>query len=129
MKIAVTYDNEQVFQHFGHTELFKVYEVENGNIIDSYVAGVEGAGHEALAIVLKNSEIDTLICGGIGMGAQLALKDVGITLYGGVTGSCDDAVNALLKGELNYNPNVTCNHHEDHNCHHEEGGCGHNCHN
>lgn len=123
MRIAVTYDNEEIFQHFGHTELFKVYEVEDNKIVDSYVASVEGAGHEALAIVLANSGIDVLICGGIGYGAQMALKEVGITLYGGCIGKCDDAVSALLEGKLDYNPDVKCDHHE------HEGECGHNCHN
>jgi hypothetical protein len=30
MKIAVTYENGMIFQHFGHTEQFKIYETENG---------------------------------------------------------------------------------------------------
>ena len=34
MKIAVTYENEMVFQHFGHTEKFKIYEIENDNIVE-----------------------------------------------------------------------------------------------
>ena len=32
MKIAVTYENGQVFQHFGHCASFKFYDVENGEI-------------------------------------------------------------------------------------------------
>ena len=131
MKVAVTYDNEEVFQHFGHTELFKVYEISDNKIVDKYVAEVVGAGHEALAMVLKNSDIDVLICGGIGMGAQIALNEVGIKFYGGVVGNCDMAVEALLNGTLEYNPDVKCNHHEHHEneCGNHEGGCGHHCHN
>ena len=45
MKIAVTYDNGSVFQHFGKTENFKIFEVENGAIISSEVVGSNGAGH------------------------------------------------------------------------------------
>ena len=132
MKIAVTYENEQIFQHFGHTEQFKIYEVDNGKIISSELVNTNGQGHGALAGLLATTNVDILICGGIGGGAQMALAAAGIKLYGGVNGSCDDAVEALLKDNLEYNPNVRCNHH-GHN--HEEGnhtcgehGCGtHNC--
>jgi len=131
MRIAVTYENGQIFQHFGHTAQFKVYDVENGAVTASQVLDTNGSGHGALAGFLKNAEVDTLICGGIGGGAQMALAEAGIKLYGGVTGPADLAVEALLKDRLAYNPNVKCDHH-DHN--HEEGhscgdhGCGsHSC--
>lgn len=130
MKIAVTYDNGQVFQHFGHTEAFKIYEVRDGAVKDSEVVDTMGSGHGALAGFLKDRGVDTLICGGIGGGAQTALAQAGIKLYGGVTGSADDAVAALLEGKLDFNPDVHCDHHS-----HEEGhscgnhGCGeHHCH-
>ena len=130
MKIAVTYDNGQIFQHFGHTEKFKVYEVENGVIHSTQVVSTNGSGHGALAVFLAQYEVDTLICGGIGGGAQVALAQAGIKLYGGVAGDADAAVEALLADKLEFNPNVRCNHH-----HHEEGhacgdhGCGsHSCH-
>ena len=130
MKIAVTYDNGQVFQHFGHTETFKIYDVSEGSVKDSEVVDTMGSGHGALAGFLKDRGVDTLICGGIGGGAQTALAQAGINLYGGVTGSADDAVAALLEGKLDFNPDVHCDHHS-----HEEGhscgnhGCGeHHCH-
>lgn len=122
MKIAVTYENEEVFQHFGHTEQFKLYTVENGTIIQEQVISTNGSGHGALAGFLKNTGADTLICGGIGAGAQTALRDAGIQLYGGVTGKADDAVQALLNGNLGYNPNVHCDHHD-----HEHAGGEHHC--
>lgn len=131
MKIAVTYENGQVFQHFGHCENFKIYNVEDGKVTDSQVVSAVGSGHGALAGFLKQRDVDTLICGGIGGGAQNALAQAGIRLFGGVSGSADDAVNALLAGNLGYDPDVHCNHHD----HHEEGhscgdhGCGsHSCH-
>ena len=131
MKIAVTYDNGNVFQHFGKTENFKVYEVEDNKVVSSEVIGSNGTGHGALAGLLAEQGIDVLICGGIGGGAQNALAQAGIRLFGGVSGSADDAVNALLAGNLGYDPDVHCNHHD----HHEEGhncgdhGCGsHSCH-
>ena len=133
MKIAVTYENETIFQHFGHTEQFKVYEIENGAVVNTKVLDTNGSGHGALAGLLASIGADVLICGGIGGGAQMALREAGIKLYGGVSGSCDAAVKAYLAGNLDFNPNVKCNHHGDH--HHGEGhtcgshGCGgHSCH-
>ncbi|MBP3310986.1 MAG: NifB/NifX family molybdenum-iron cluster-binding protein [Butyricicoccus sp.] len=129
MKVAVTYENGQVFQHFGHSEQFKVYDVENGTVVKSEVIGTNGSGHGALATLLDAQGVDVLICGGIGGGAQMALKEAGIELFGGVSGSADDAVAAYLAGALAYNPNVQCNHHG--HAHHGNcgsGGCGsHTC--
>lgn len=128
MKIAVTYENGEVFQHFGHTETFKVYEVEDGKVISSQIIGSDGNGHEALAGLLANQRIDVLICGGIGGGAQAALSEQGIELCAGASGSADAAVEAYLRGEL-VNTGANCDHHheEGHSCHDHGGGCG-GCH-
>ena len=132
MKIAVTYENGMVFQHFGHTEQFKIYEAENGEIKSTHLADATGSGHGALAGFLTSLDIDVLICGGIGAGAQQALSAAGIRFYGGVTGSADEAVNNLLAGSLEYNANVQCNHHEhehscgSHSCGENKHGCGGN---
>lgn len=131
MKIAVTYDNGNIFQHFGHTEQFKIYTVEDNKIISSELVFTMGSGHGALAGFLSANNVDTLICGGIGGGAKQALAEAGIKLFGGAAGSADDAINAVLNGSLEYNPNVSCSHHdnehgEGHTC--GEHGCGsHNC--
>lgn len=132
MRIAVTYENGEIFQHFGHTQQFKVYEVENGAVVASKVVDTNGSGHGALAGVLMSLQADVLICGGIGGGAQMALAEAGIKLYGGVSGDADKAVEEFVAGNLAFNPNVQCNHH-DHQ--HGEGhvcgshGCGgeHHC--
>ena len=130
MKIAVTYENEQIFQHFGHTEQFKIYTAENGKIINSEVIDTNGSGHGALAVLLSTLGVDALICGGIGGGAQIELTHVGIKIFGGVNGSCDTAVESLLNGTLVFNPEVKCDHHNQHGAEHACGnhGCGHNCH-
>lgn len=127
MRIVVTYENGMIFQHFGHTESFKVYDVEDGKIVSSEVVSTNGQGHGALAGVLNGLNADVLICGGIGGGAQMALAQAGIKLFGGVSGEADKAVEAYLAGELAYNPNVQCNHHGDHDHGHNCGG-GHTCH-
>lgn len=122
MRIAVTYENEEIFQHFGHTQQFKIYDVENDAVTASQVVDTNGSGHGALAGILQALHVDVLICGGIGGGAQAALAEAGIRLYGGVRGNADEAVDALLSGSLNYNPEVKCSHHD-----HEHGGEGHTC--
>ena len=121
MRIAVTYENGEVFQHFGHSVQFKLYDVEGGKIISEQVADTNGSGHGALAGFLQAAKVDALICGGIGMGAQMALADAGIALYAGVQGSADDAARALAAGTLDYDPDARCDHHG----HHHEGACGH----
>lgn len=122
MKIAVTHENGEIFQHFGHTAQFKIYTVEDGKIVQTQIADTSGSGHGALAIFLQNAGIDTLICGGIGGGAQEALRNAGIKLCGGVSGKADEAVVALLNGTLGFDPNVHCAHHD-----HEHGERGHTC--
>ncbi len=130
MKIAVTYENGEIYQHFGHTEQFKLYEVADGKVTSSQVVDTNGQGHGALAGFLQQHHVDTLICGGIGGGARMALEEAGIQLYGGVSGTADEAVAALLAGNLQYQPDVMCSHHhgEDHDCA-SHGTCGHgSCH-
>ena len=128
MKIAVTYDNGNIFQHFGKTEFFKVYEVEDGKVVSSKVIGSNGVGHGALAGLLADRAVDVLICGGIGGGAQAALEDAGVELCAGAEGDADRAVEAYLKGEL-VSSGANCDHHhheEGHSCgdHEEDHGCG-----
>ena len=131
MKIAVTYDNGQIYQHFGHCALFKLYEAEDGKVVSSKIIDANGSGHSMLAGMLMMNGADAVICGGIGGGAVTALGRFGIKVYGGVTGDADAAVEAFLRGELNYNPDARCSHHdahhgEGHECgEHEEG---HECH-
>ena len=135
MKIAVTYDNGNIFQHFGRTEFFKVYEIEDNKVVSSEVIGSNGVGHGALAGLLSEQSVDVLICGGIGGGAQGALAEAGVELCSGAEGDADQAVEAYLKGELiSTGANCDHHHHEDgHSCgDHEEGhscggGCGDSC--
>lgn len=129
MRIAVTYENETIFQHFGHTQQFMIVDAEDGKILNSTLIKTNGSGHGALAQILKQAQADVLICGGIGGGAQRALEEAGIRLYGGVSGNCKEAVEALLAGNLLFSEDATCHHHEhgsDHHC--SVHGCGiHSC--
>lgn len=124
MKIAVTYENGEVFQHFGHTGQFKVYEISDGKVIKEEVMDTGGSGHGALAGLLGEIAADALICGGIGGGARAALAEAGIALYPGASGNADQCIRDFLAGRLSYDPDTVCSHH------HQEGGhtCGsHRC--
>lgn len=133
MRIAVTYEDGQVFQHFGHCKEFKIYETEGTSAVSSKVLGTGESGHGALAGFLKENGVEALICGGIGGGARAALDEMGIRLYPGVTGSADESVSALLSGRLSFDPDTTCSHHHEdgqtcgsHQCGEDKQGCGGN---
>lgn len=130
MKIAVTYLNGNVFGHFGHSEAFKIYDIESGQVKSAEVVAAPANGHGALAGFLASLGADALICGGIGMGARVVLAEAGITVYGGVEGEADKAVAALLSGTLEYDPDAACSHHghgeEGHSCGEHHCG-GHDC--
>ena len=115
MRIAVTYDNAngEVFQHFGRTEFFKIYEAENDKVVSSEVLSAGGVGHEALAGVLARGGVDVVICGGLGAGMQAALADAGIRVVSGATGNADRAVQAFLGGSME-SQGVNCEHHGCH---------------
>ena len=133
MRIAVTYENGEIFQHFGHTEQYKLYDAEERKIVNEQIVDTSGSGHGALAGFLQAAKVDALICGGIGMGAQMALADAGIKLYAGVQGSADAAAKSLAEGTLEYDPDAKCDHHGHHHGENHEGGhhhgkgldCGH----
>lgn len=133
LRIAVTYENGQIFQHFGHTEFFKIYDVEAEKVVCSTVISTNGSGHGALADLLKQLNANVLICGGIGGGAQAALSRAGVKLFGGAKGDADAAVEAFLQNKLDYDPNAKCEHHGEHHhdshfCGERHGGCGeHGC--
>ena len=120
MVVAVTYEKGQVFQHFGHTEYFKIYETSETEVLKSEILSTEGQGHSALAAFLKERKVNTLICGGLGAGAQMALQEMGIRVFPGITGNADEAVRQLVAGTLACHPGANCHHHQ-----HHEGDCGH----
>ena len=136
MKIAVPYENGQVFQHFGHSAQFKIYDAENGQILSSGIVSTNGQGHGALVGFLVQNGVNVVLCGGIGAGAQNALAQAGIQLFGGISGDADTAVSDYLSGHLVFDPNAHCNHHSheeghtcgSHSCHEDKGGCTGNCH-
>ena len=133
MRIAVTFENDAIFQHFGHTQQFKLYDVQDRKVVRAAVMDAQGYGHGALAGFLKAFDVDVLICGGIGGGAINALANAGIDIYPGIDGSADMAVMQYLMGVLPKRTDVRCSHHdhahgEDHDCGSHEHSCGdHGC--
>lgn len=130
MRVAVTYDNGNVFGHFGRTEQFKVYDIEDGKVINSQILDTNGEGCGALAGILNIADVDALICGGIGGGAQRALVEAGIDLYAGASGNTDDVINEFIAGTLDASGEANCDHHEHehgdgHVCGHGHGKCHH----
>lgn len=124
MKIATTYDNGNIFAHFGHCIHFKLYIVENGEVVSTRIITSMKGGHGALSILLAEHKVDKLICGGIGNGAKEALSAANIEVFPGVSGDANESVQALLEGTLVFDRDTTCNHH------HEDGhDCGENKHN
>ncbi len=127
MKVAVTYENGEVFQHFGRTPAFQVYEVSDGKVLSSEVIDTNGTGHGALAGFLEDIGAEVMICGGIGGGAIAAMNEAGIKVYAGASGSADEAVNSYVAGTLPEIGDATCDRHEHEG--HGEHGCSHGgCH-
>ena len=129
MIIAITSENGEVFQHFGHTPEFTIYETKGEELLGPRVISTNGKGHGALAGLLDALGAEVLICGGIGGGAQMALDEIGVKVVGGASGKVADVVAAFLKGELEVDPDFQCHHH-DHDAGHKcgEHGCGGHCH-
>lgn len=127
MRIAVTYENGLVFGHFGHTKAFKIYDVEDNKIISEEILDTSDSGHCALAKILVENNVDTLICGGLGKGAINAISEANIKICAGVNGSADEAVKLFLSDELKYTTEANCDHHHDenHSCADHDHNCSH----
>ena len=134
MKIAVTYDNGEVFQHFGHTEQFKIYEIEDNKVINEEIINTNGTGHGLLGKLLISKGVNALICGGLGSGARSILEENNIKVYPGVVGNSDQAIEDFINNKLDYDENKKCDHHEhehehnceEHDCSKDKGGCSGN---
>lgn len=138
MKIAVPYSDGQVFQHFGKSEQFKIYDTIDDEIISSEIVDTSGSGHSALADFLKEKGAGVLICGGIGVGAVTALQNAGIQILGGAEGEADKCVEEFLGGRLHFGTSgcascsSSCGHHhgdgDEEECDGNISACGTWCH-
>ncbi len=126
MRIAVPYENGEIFQHFGRTPAFKIYDVEDKKIVKSEILSCEGNGHAALGGWLTAHHVNAVICGGIGAGAIGVLSGANIKVFTGVVGKADQAINGLIDGTLECGLSDNCDHHHEEQEH--ECECHHECH-
>lgn len=124
MRVAVSYDNGDIFAQFDGSRFFKLYELEGENVVRDVVVPTWGEGHEAIAECLKQYGANVLICGGIPGSVRAALGEAGILVFGGVIGKADTAVQAFLKGTLQIHPESSC---DSHSCGGHCEGCGESC--
>ena len=130
MKLAIPYENGQVFPHFGKTQQFKIYDIADGKVGASLVVPVMGGGHGALAGFLRMLGISVVLVGGIGPGALDALARYDITPIPGVSGDADKAAADFVAGKLSPDTAALCQHHHEGNpfgCGHHTCGEGHDC--
>ena len=126
MRIAIPYYMDKIFQHFGHAPQFKVYEIENHQVVMEMVVEPQAQGHAAVADLLRSMDVRVVICGNIGQGAMQALQEAGIIFFGGVTGDADAAITALIQGGLKYDPDIKCEAHSCGDCS-DCGDCAGDC--
>lgn len=127
MKVAICFDKGRVFQHFGHTKEFKIYEIKDNKVTDFYYVSASGEGCSALVPILKFNQVNVLICGGLGDGAYNHLTEQGIIVLSGVDGDVDEVIGEFINETLEYKEGANCDHHEnegeDHHCHDNKKKC------
>ncbi len=144
MVIAVAYKDNEIFEHFGHAEMFAIYKTneENTELVSKELVEVKESGHQAVADLMDSCGVDAVIVGNIGTGARQALAEYGIVAFAGFCGNADDAAELMMRGQLPYlSDEGGCSggcsgchsHDEDGGCgcgghDHEDGSCGCGCH-
>lgn len=120
MKVAVAYDNGEIYGHFGHCPQFAFYEY--GEYVyectKTLVDTSDRSGHEAMAKLMQEQGVDAVLCGQMGGEAKALLLSMGIVPIVGYTGHADTAADLLVTGQLPLSPGEdagTC------------GGCGGSC--
>ena len=123
---------EKFFSTLDTQKQFKIYDIADGKVVSAEVVDTNGSGHGALAGFLVAAwrrypdlrrywrRCPECTCPGWNPSFRRSLS-----------GNADEAVNALLAGNLGYDPDVHCDHHDHHGEGHSCGdhGCGsHSCH-
>jgi predicted Fe-Mo cluster-binding NifX family protein len=123
MKIAVASMQNEVSQHFGHCEKFRLFDIKDGIVISiDEIINPAQHSHGQLPAMLMQHGVNVVVAGGIGTGAKQLLQNAGITVYSGVNGNVEEAVNLFLLGKLE-DANTDCGHHhgDDHGHGHHHG--------
>ena len=103
MKIAVSYKDGEIYEHFGHAKLFAIYDYEGADVTrctKKLVEVGERHGHQAMAELMRDEHVDAVIAGNMGGEAKATLLSMGIVPIAGYAGSADDAADMLILGQL-----------------------------
>ncbi len=122
MKLAIAYENGAVFQHFGKTAEFIMFDIQDGKIAGEEILDCNGVSHCALIDLLAEQGVDELIVGGMGAHAVEKCAANNITPHLGVQGDVRQVAQQLIEGTLEATGSVCSeehsHHHGDHECHH-----------
>lgn len=126
MKIAMPARDGQINEHFGTTQEFAIIELVNNEVKNLEIISNEGLQHNhgGIANMLKNENIEVIICGGIGGHMIQALQQMGLRVVNGASGSLKQTAEAFANGTLVTRP-VSCSCSGGHHHHHHGGGCHH----
>ena len=116
IRIAVSYKDGEIFEHFGHSEFFAIYEFDEHDLERSTKRLVDTSamhGHKDMADLMKREKIDAVICGQMGDEARSLLLSYGIIPVPGYCGDADTAAELLVTGQLPASDGGGCS-----------GGCG-----
>ena len=119
-KIAVPVQGANVSAHFGHAPQFKIFSVENNDIIDENI--LENPGHQPglLPRLLNEAGADLVIASGMGQKAIAIFEKNNIEVVCGAAGKAKAAVSQYLNGNLDASENA-CSHGDQNHEHHHRG--------
>jgi len=106
MKICVPTQTDkgkeaQVFEHFGSSPFFTIYDTESGDVDIVNNANQEHShGMCQPMSQLKGKDIDAVVCGGMGMRAIQKLNEGGIKAYRAIPGTVENIAEQYVKGGL-----------------------------
>ena len=103
MKVAVSYRDGEIYEHFGHAETFAIYDFDLNNMDNSTKKLIDVrdlSGHEAMVERMRAEGVDAVLCGNMGAAAKAQLLSCGIVPVIGYCGDADTAAELLILGRL-----------------------------
>ena len=123
MKVAVSYKDGEIFEHFGHAECFAIYDFDLDDMNNSTKRLIDVSdrhGHQAMADLMKAEDVAAVLSGNMGGEAKALLLSYGIVPVVGYCGDADTAAELLVLGRLPILPGES-------SCGGGCGGCGGSC--
>ncbi len=117
MKVAIAYENGEIYPHFGHCNTFALYNYYGETTAECEKVLLDSSacqGHSAMAELMRRNGVDAVMAGNMGSEARAALLSMGIVPVVGYSGHADTAADLLVTGQL---PPLEG----------EYGGCGGGC--